>query len=155
MLRNVHQVLWNMIFFHQIFLNEVWRFEDNNDGCWTIAIAMVLLSFVVWPSCALVRRKRLGRKSSNNSSQVVREFLFLAMVRQLQLCDGPSQQTFYNTWNSCYHNPTSRRVWGWDSHSRNGDLGVLWDSQKFRVRLQGSKHLALGRSLYHWKAMEM
>jgi len=28
-------------------------------------------------------------------------------------------------------------VWGWHSHSRNGDLGVLRDSQNFRVRLHG------------------
>jgi hypothetical protein len=40
-------------------------------------------------------------------------------------------------------------VWGWESHSRIGDLKVLRDSRKFRVQLQGSKHLALGRSLYH------
>ncbi len=31
-------------------------------------------------------------------------------------------------------------MWGWDSNSRNGDLGVHWDSRNFRVRLQGSKH---------------
>jgi len=24
-----------------------------------------------------------------------------------------------------YHNPTFGRVWGWHSHSQNGDLGVL------------------------------
>ncbi len=47
------------------------------------------------------------------------------------------------------------RVWAWDSHYRNGDLGVLRDSRKFRVRLIGSKHLAMGRSLYHWKAIEV
>jgi hypothetical protein len=52
-------------------------------------------------------------------------------------------------------NPTFGRVWGWDSHFRNGGLGVLWDSQNFRVGLQGSKHLALGCSLYHWKAMKV
>jgi hypothetical protein len=34
-------------------------------------------------------------------------------------------------------------VWGWHSHSRNRDLGVLRDSWKLRVWLQGSKHLAL------------
>jgi hypothetical protein len=51
--------------------------------------------------------------------------------------------------------PHFERVWGWDSHSRNGVLGVLWDSWKFRVWLQGSKHVALGRSLYHWKPIEV
>jgi hypothetical protein len=51
-------------------------------------------------------------------------------------------------------NPTFRRVWGWHSHSWNGDLGVLRDSQNFRIQLQGSKHLALRRSLYHWKTIE-
>jgi hypothetical protein len=50
--------------------------------------------------------------------------------------------------------PYFERVWGWDSHSRNGDLGVLRDSRKFRLRLHGSQHLALGRSLYHWKAIK-
>ncbi len=40
-------------------------------------------------------------------------------------------------------NPTFGRVWGWHSHSRNGDLGVLWDSRNFRVQLQRSKHLSL------------
>jgi len=34
-------------------------------------------------------------------------------------------------------NPNFGRVWGWHSHSQNGDLVVLWDSQSFRVRLQG------------------
>jgi hypothetical protein len=55
---------------------------------------------------------------------------------------------------SC-RNPTLRRVWGWNSHSQNGDLGVLRDSQNFRVQLQGSEHLALGRSLYLGKTVEM
>jgi hypothetical protein len=26
-------------------------------------------------------------------------------------------------------------MWGWHSHSQNGDLGVLWDFLNFRVRL--------------------
>jgi hypothetical protein len=51
-------------------------------------------------------------------------------------------------------NPTLRRVWGWDSHSRNGSLGVRQDSWNFKGRLQGLKHLALRRSLYHWKAIK-
>ncbi len=42
-----------------------------------------------------------------------------------------------------------------DTHSRNGDLGVLRDSRNFRVRWQGSKHLVLRRSSYHWKAIEV
>ncbi len=46
-------------------------------------------------------------------------------------------------------------MWGWDSHSRNGDLVVLRNSRNFRVWLQGSKHLALGRSLYHWKVIKV
>ncbi len=52
------------------------------------------------------------------------------------------------------HNPTLREVWGRHSHSRKWDLKVLRDSQKFRVRLQGSKHLALRCSLYRWKALK-
>jgi hypothetical protein len=59
----------------------------------------------------------------------------------LLLCEGMSQPHFEG-------------VWGWHSHSRNGDLGVLWDSQKLRTRLQGSKHLALRCSLYRWKVLE-
>jgi hypothetical protein len=51
--------------------------------------------------------------------------------------------------------PYFERVWGWNSHSRNGDLKVLQDSRKFRVRLQVSKHLQLRRSLYHWKVIEV
>jgi hypothetical protein len=36
--------------------------------------------------------------------------------------------TFSSSGGEC-RNPTLRRVWGWNSHSRNGDLGVLRDSQ--------------------------
>jgi hypothetical protein len=51
--------------------------------------------------------------------------------------------------------PYFGRVRGWFPHSQNGDLGVCYDSWKFRVRLQGSKHLASWRSLYHWKAIKV
>jgi hypothetical protein len=62
----------------------------------------------------------------------------------------------FTTWQHLYcRNPTFRRVWGWHSHSWNGDLGVSKDSQNFRVGFQGSKHLELGCSLYHWKAMKV
>jgi hypothetical protein len=56
--------------------------------------------------------------------------------------------------NHFYCNPTFGRVWGWHSHSWNGDLGVLWDSRNFRVRLQRSKHLALRHSSCHWKLLK-
>jgi hypothetical protein len=46
-------------------------------------------------------------------------------------------------------------VWGWNSHSQKWELGVLRDSRKFKARVQGSKHLALGCSLYHWKVLEV
>jgi len=46
-------------------------------------------------------------------------------------------------------------VWGWHSHSRNEDLGILRDSQNFKARLQGSKHIALRRSSYYWKAIKV
>jgi len=36
--------------------------------------------------------------------------------------------------------PYFERMWGWNSHSQNGDLGILRDSQNFKVQLQGSKH---------------
>ncbi len=64
----------------------------------------------------------------------------------------------HNPWVHWYmkcHNPTFGRMWGWHSHSWNGDLGVHWDSQNFRVGLRGSKHLTLGCSLYHWKTMKV
>jgi hypothetical protein len=51
--------------------------------------------------------------------------------------------------------PHFEGVWRWHSHSRNGDLWVLRDSRKLRVRLQGSKHLALRCYLYHWKGLEV
>jgi hypothetical protein len=51
--------------------------------------------------------------------------------------------------------PHFGKVWGWHSHSWNGDLRVLWDSQNFRARLQGSKHLALRCFLYHLKAIKV
>jgi len=35
------------------------------------------------------------------------------------------------------------------------DLGALQDSRNFRVRLQGSKYLALECFLYHWKASKV
>jgi hypothetical protein len=47
--------------------------------------------------------------------------------------------------------PYFGQVWGWNSHSQSWGLGVLWDSQKLRAWLQGSKHLALGCFWYHWK----
>ncbi len=51
--------------------------------------------------------------------------------------------------------PYFEKVWGWNTQSRNGDMGVLRNSQNFRVRLQGSKHFALKRSLYHWKVIKV
>jgi hypothetical protein len=42
--------------------------------------------------------------------------------------------------------PHFERVWGWNSHSRNGDLGVLRDFQDFKVRLQGQNTL-------HWDVL--
>ncbi len=66
----------------------------------------------------------------------------LNLLKSLGVCHSVSQPYF-------------ERVWGWDSHSRNGSLGALWDFWKFRVWLKGSKSLALGRPLYHWKAIEM
>jgi hypothetical protein len=41
------------------------------------------------------------------------------------------------------------------SHSRKWDLGVLRDSQKLKMRFQGSKHLASRCSLYRWKGLEI
>jgi hypothetical protein len=55
---------------------------------------------------------------------------------------------------NCVLQPHFEGVWGWHSHSRNGDLGVFHDSRKLRAQLQGSKHPALKCSLYHWKGLE-
>jgi len=41
----------------------------------------------------------------------------------------------------CCRNPTLREVWGHHSHSWKWDLGVLGDSWKLIIRLQGSEHL--------------
>jgi hypothetical protein len=49
----------------------------------------------------------------------------------------------WNASKAC-RNPTFGRVWGWNSHFQNGDLGVHGDSRNFKVRLQGSKHLTWG-----------
>jgi hypothetical protein len=38
---------------------------------------------------------------------------------------------------------------------KSGRLGVLRDSRKFRRRFEGSNFLALLRSLYQWKALEV
>ncbi len=51
----------------------------------------------------------------------------------------------------CVTTPILRECEDENSHSRNGNLGVHLGSRNFRKRLQGSKHLALGSSLYHWK----
>jgi len=62
----------------------------------------------------------------------------------------PHLETYHAASGSKCRNPTLREVWGRHSHSRKWDLGVLRDSQKLRMQLQGSKHL----SLYCWKGFE-
>jgi hypothetical protein len=37
--------------------------------------------------------------------------------------------------------PYFETVWGWNSHSRNGDLGVLWDSQNSELDYMGKNTL--------------
>jgi len=61
--------------------------------------------------------------------------------------------TFSSSGGEC-RNPTLRQVWGWNSHSQKWELGILWDSRNFIIRLQRSKHLALRCYLYLWKALE-
>jgi len=51
-------------------------------------------------------------------------------------------------------NPTLRQMWGWNSHSQKWELGILRDSQNFRARLQGSKHLTLRCSFYVGKVLK-
>jgi len=51
-------------------------------------------------------------------------------------------------------NPTLRECED-ETHSWNWGLGVLRDSRNFKVWLQGSKHHALGRSLYNWRAIKI
>jgi hypothetical protein len=52
-------------------------------------------------------------------------------------------------------NPTLGKVGECNSHSQKWRLGVLRDSWKLRRRFEGSNLLALARSLYQWKALEM
>jgi hypothetical protein len=65
--------------------------------------------------------------------------------KEKEECEGRSQLC-------C--NPTLRECED-ETHSWNGDLGVLRDSRNFKVQLQRSKHLALGCSLYDWKTIEV
>ncbi len=54
----------------------------------------------------------------------------------------------------CCRDPTLKKCED-DIHTPDmGTWGVLQDSQKFGTWLQGSKHLALKCSLYHWKGLE-
>jgi hypothetical protein len=78
---------------------------------------------------------------------------FLCIKKPLHLERGYYLVNFYEMAN--YRNPTLREVRGRHSHSRKWELRVLQDSQKLRVRLQGSKHLALKYSLYRWKGLEV
>jgi hypothetical protein len=48
---------------------------------------------------------------------------------------GQQDEIFKEYFIDTCRNPTFGRVWGWHSHSRNGDLGVLQDSRNFRVWL--------------------
>jgi hypothetical protein len=85
----------------------------------------------------------------------------LCFVLWALCCSFLSIKIYVCTWvdllfvNTMLSQPHLERVWGWNSHSRNGDLGVLRDFWNFKVQLQGSKHLALGFSLHHWKAIKV
>jgi hypothetical protein len=50
--------------------------------------------------------------------------------------------------------PTLAKCGGEAQHLEKLELGVLRDSQMFRARQQGEKHLALGCSWCHWKGLE-
>jgi hypothetical protein len=50
--------------------------------------------------------------------------------------------------------PHFGEVWGEAQHLEKLGVGVLRDSRMFRARQQGAKHLALGCSWCHWKALE-
>jgi hypothetical protein len=51
-------------------------------------------------------------------------------------------------------NPTLAKCRGESQHSQSWGLGVLRDSQMFRVWQQGPKHIALKCSWCHWKGLE-
>jgi hypothetical protein len=51
-------------------------------------------------------------------------------------------------------NPTLAKCGGEAQHLEKVRIGVLRDSQMFRARQQGPKHLALGCSWCHWKGFE-
>jgi hypothetical protein len=46
-------------------------------------------------------------------------------------------------------------MWGWNSHSRKWEVGVLRDSQKLRAWLQGSNLLSFVCSWCHWKGLQV
>jgi hypothetical protein len=50
--------------------------------------------------------------------------------------------------------PTLAKCEGEAQHLEKTGVGVLRDSQMFRARQQGEKHLALGCSWCHWKGLE-
>ncbi len=52
-------------------------------------------------------------------------------------------------------NPTLAKCRGEAQHSQSWGLRILRDSQMFRVRQQGPKHLALRCSWCHWKGLEV
>jgi hypothetical protein len=81
---------------------------------------------------------------SNANARWVQVSLLNELHFHFNLCMFPSKMMFHiiNAWSICtlsLSQPYFERVWGWNSHSRNGDLGVFRDSQKFTVRLQRSK----------------
>ncbi len=51
-------------------------------------------------------------------------------------------------------NPTLAKCGGEAQHFQSWGFGVLRDSQMFRARQQGPKHLALRCSWCHWKGLE-
>jgi hypothetical protein len=69
-------------------------------------------------------------------------------VRRLKMSFGFSQGA------NC-RNPTLAKCGGEAQHLEKLGVGVLRDSQMFRARQQGAKHLALGCSCCRWKGLEM
>jgi hypothetical protein len=68
----------------------------------------------------------------------------LVCIFKLKVDSSPSINLKCATFISIVATPLWKE-WGWNSHSRNGNLGIHRDSRNFRVWLQGLKHLALWR----------
>jgi hypothetical protein len=149
------------------FFCECWLFYELLGVWWVVDWSCALwcsLCFVICPCISFVSCEwffeLFGIWSLLNQWLVVRTTMFIMFCRLFMhfLCELWMFFMFFGIWSLQFSlglmvmccNPTLKQVWGWNSHSQKWELGVLRDSWKLRAWLQGSKHLALRRSLYCW-----